>query len=61
MHNVHTLALGHRLDAGEAWSNAIRERSQHGSLVLAGRLEFGQTNGVVQIWAHPDEDRTLVK
>ncbi|MGM7778891.1 NIPSNAP family protein [Arthrobacter sp. KNU-44] len=40
--------------AGEAWSNAIKERSQHDSLVLAGRLEFGQTNGIVQIWAHPD-------
>ena len=26
------------------------------SLVLAGRLEFGQTNGVVQIWAYPDEE-----
>lgn len=37
--------------AGEAWSNWIRKRSQHDSLVLAGRLEFGQTNGVVQIWA----------
>lgn len=42
--------------AGEAWSNAIRERGQHDSLVLAGRLEFGQTNGVVQIWAYPDEE-----
>ncbi|GAA1498702.1 NIPSNAP family protein [Paeniglutamicibacter kerguelensis] len=42
--------------AGEAWSKAIRERSKHDSLVLAGRLEFGQTNGIVQIWAHPDEE-----
>ncbi|MCG2623117.1 NIPSNAP family protein [Arthrobacter sp. I2-34] len=43
--------------AGEAWSNAIEDRSQHDSLVLAGRLEFGQTNGIVQIWAFPNEER----
>lgn len=41
--------------ADEAWSHAIRERSKRDSLVLAGRLEFGQTNGIVQIWAYPDE------
>lgn len=43
--------------AGEAWSRAIKERSGVDELVLAGRLEFGQTNGIVQIWAHPDEER----
>ncbi|MBO1269920.1 NIPSNAP family protein [Arthrobacter cavernae] len=42
--------------AGQAWSDAIRARSRHDELVLAGRLEFGQTNGIVQIWAHPDEE-----
>lgn len=42
--------------AGAAWSSAIEERSKHDSLVLAGRLEFGQTNGIVQIWAYPDEE-----
>jgi hypothetical protein len=36
--------------AGEAWQAAIQERSRHESLVLAGRLEFGQSNGIVQIW-----------
>ena len=41
--------------AGEAWSALIKERSAQDSLVLAGRLEFGQTNGIVQLWAYPDE------
>lgn len=43
--------------AGEAWAPAIEERSKHDALVLAGRLEFGQANGIVQVWAYPDEER----
>lgn len=43
------------LSAGtEAWANAIQERSKRDSLVLAGRLEFGQVNGILQIWAYSD-------
>lgn len=39
--------------AGEAWSRPIQERSLTEFLVVAGRLEFGQSNGIVQIWARP--------
>ncbi|UVJ41406.1 hypothetical protein [Arthrobacter sp. CJ23] len=45
--------------ADEAWSTAIKERSQHGSLVRAGRMEFGQSNGIVQIWAHPNDEHRV--
>ena len=38
----------------QAWANAIQERSKRDSLVLAGRLEFGQVNGIIQIWAYSD-------
>lgn len=41
-----------------AWTNAIQERSKHYALVLAGRLEFGQTNGIVQIWGYPDDSHS---
>lgn len=44
------------LAASQAWSQTIKERSAEQSLVLAGNLEFGQTNGIVQIWAYPDEE-----
>ncbi|MFE4499804.1 NIPSNAP family protein [Rhodococcus sp. NPDC056743] len=45
------------LGAGtEAWTNAIQERSKRDSLVLAGRLEFGQVNGIIQIWAYSDPE-----
>ncbi|MEV6229701.1 NIPSNAP family protein [Saccharopolyspora shandongensis] len=43
--------------AATAWSRAIEERSKRHSLVLAGRLEFGQTNGIVQVWAYDDLDQ----
>lgn len=45
--------------AGDAWAAAIRERSRHDTLVLAGRLEFGQTNGIVQIWAYPGDEQRV--
>lgn len=34
--------------AGESWLSTIKESSKQHSLVLPGRLEFGQTNGIVQ-------------
>lgn len=38
--------------ATSAWQSAIAQRSRHATLVLAGRVEFGQTNGILQIWAY---------
>lgn len=38
--------------ATTAWQSAIAQRSRHATLVLAGRVEFGQTNGIVHIWAY---------
>lgn len=42
--------------AMKVWPDAIAKRSRRSTLVLAGRLEFGQTNGIVHVWAYRSPD-----